>query len=302
MRFCWLVAVIAFLAFPAFAKQAPATPDPLPGGALFSVQDPIRGGNALDVIAPGDIPPTLESLAQDILKPIKRKKKNSKAGMTAIRKEALQEAAWSFGARAGLARRTFDMMADLEQRTKQLDKVYDFRRLLIATPNGLMIEPPVISEAQQSLLIAEKGQAAAVADRLLTIGDPARIVAAPRSWRHYLIRDWGEVTPPPDILRPETPLEAESFGNWLAQGWDEGVKQADEVFEADLAALTRDFTGMVRYRTLLAQGMVSAPFALAEERGITGGGTEMRIGDRGLRITGPAQLQPRGELWTPNDR
>ena len=45
---------------------------------------------------------------------------------------------------------------------------------------------------------------------------------------------------------------------------------------------------MIRYRKLLAQGIVSAPYALQIDRGVTGGGDEMRIGDRAVTITGPS--------------
>jgi len=66
-----------------------------------------------------------------------------------------------------------------------------------------------------------------------------------------------------------------------------------------MARLSRDFTGMVRYRKLLAQAIVSAPYAGLVERGVTGGGLEMRIGDRAVTITGPAQLKNQSDTWRP---
>ena len=79
------------------------------------------------------------------------------------------------------------------------------------------------------------------------------------------------------------------------------MAQADEIFQEDLNKLTADYQGMIRYRTLLAQGMVSPPYALQVDRGITGGGSEMRIGDRGLSITG-SSLQPEANEWSPANR
>ena len=43
---------------------------------------------------------------------------------------------------------------------------------------------------------------------------------------------------------------------------------------------------MIRYRMLLAQGMVSPPYATQHDRGVTGGGKMMRIGDREVLISG----------------
>jgi defect-in-organelle-trafficking protein DotC len=59
---------------------------------------------------------------------------------------------------------------------------------------------------------------------------------------------------------------------------------------------------MIRYRKLLAKGIISAPYALHVDRGITGGGDEMRIGDRAVQITGPSQLMTEGVEWQPVSR
>ena len=66
--------------------------------------------------------------------------------------------------------------------------------------------------------------------------------------------------------------------------------------------MTADFEGMIRYRLLLAQGMVSQPYALMVDRGITGDGTEMRIGDRAVQITGVPELMTGSDQWKPASR
>ena len=174
--------------------------------------------------------------------------------------------------------------------------------LLIAEASGLLVEPPVVSEADRAVIVKAGGQAAAVADRVFRINRVARIVTSGRNWRLYLERDWGRVEPPPDILLPKDDTERAAWTEYVKRGWDEGVQQAEETFEADLDRMTADYVGMIRYRELLAQGMISPPFTLADDRGITGGGSEMRIGDRGLAITGQSQLIPRSGEWTPAPR
>ena len=59
---------------------------------------------------------------------------------------------------------------------------------------------------------------------------------------------------------------------------------------------------MIRYRTLLAQGMVSQPYALQVDRGITGDGNEMRVGDRAVQITGVPELITGSDQWKPANR
>lgn len=219
-----------------------------------------------------------------------------------IRSDALREAALSYGARGGLAFRTFQIQRRLAEYDTSLSKAFNFSRLLIAAPTGLLIEPPVVTEAQRAVLVKSGGQAAAVADRIYRINKVARIVTAARDWHLYLERDWGKVDRPPAILLPKDEGEREAWRAYVKQGWDQGVVQAEEIFEADLDRLTADYIGMIRYRELLAQGMISEPYALADDRGVTGGGSEMRVGDRGLTITGQSELNPRSETWTPATR
>jgi defect-in-organelle-trafficking protein DotC len=219
-----------------------------------------------------------------------------------IRADAIREAALSYGARGGLAHRTFEIQRRLAEYDTSMTKAFDFSRLLIAAPSGLLIEPPIVSEAQQAVLVNSGGQAAAVADRIYRINRVARIVTASRNWHLYLERDWGRVDPPPAILLPKTDEEIFAWKSYVKQGWDAGVRQADDTFESDVDRLTNDFTGMIRYRELLAQGMISPPYALADDRGVTGGGSEMRVGDRGVTITGQSSLIPKSDAWTPASR
>lgn len=219
-----------------------------------------------------------------------------------LRSEALKEAAFSLGARGGLARRTFEIRKILEVREPYLNQVYDFRQLLIPAPSGLLIEPPIISETMDNMLIDANGQQAAVADRIYNIGMNARIVSAARSWNQYLERTFADVDPPPQILRPKNKEERRKWKKWVREGWEIGIEQANEIFEADLMRLNADFEGMIRYRKLLAQEMVSPPFALENDRGVTGGGDLMRIGDRSVLLTGLPQLKPGYEEWRPASR
>jgi defect-in-organelle-trafficking protein DotC len=231
-----------------------------------------------------------------------------------IRRDSQKEAALSYGARGGLAFRTKIIMDDLKRNEKALDRVYNFRRLLIKAPSNMFIEPPIVSEALNNLIVSPEGDEAAVADSIYEITRKARIVSASRNWREYLERTWDTVLPPPDILLPENADERKAWRLWVAKGWDEGYSQADEIFQADLDRMTADFEGMVRYRVLLAQNKISQPYATMVDRGVTGvesetsvGGkpmritNEMRVGDRAIRITQPVTLRPENsaENWEP---
>jgi defect in organelle trafficking protein DotC len=137
----------------------------------------------------------------------------------------------------------------------------------------------------------------------LKISHQAKIVTAPRDWRSYLLMDYEtEITPPPRVLWPKNPDEQLEWNSWVKEGWQAGYEQGDEIFNTGVAQMVSDYRGMVRYRMLLAQGKISQPYALHEDRGVTGGRDEMRVGDRALRITGPSQFLTGADLWKPADR
>ncbi len=219
-----------------------------------------------------------------------------------IRRDAQRQAALSFGARGGLAKRNYEINESLRGYEDAMDRVFDFRRLLIHAPSGMMIEPPIIRESIDALTVIDNGMEAAVSDKIYNISKNAKITTAPRNWREYLRHDWSEVKPPPSILWPRDEAEEIRWSNWVSEGFEQGYTQAEEMFDANLARLTSDFNGMVRYKMLLAKGLVSSPFATHEDRGVTGGGEEMRIGDRAIRITQPSAFNTHPEDWKSLDR
>jgi defect-in-organelle-trafficking protein DotC len=245
-------------------------------------------------------PPSLEDL-QNQFAPEDEELAKLTLGLQ-IRTEAVREAALSYGARGGLAHRTFEIQRRLAEYDKSMSKAFDFSRLLISAPSGLLVEPPIISEGQRAVIVSSGGQSAAVADRIYRINRIARIVTAARNWRLYLERDWGRVDPPAAILLPKNEEEKIAWVNYVKVGWEQGLKQAEETFEADIERMVNDFTGMIRFRELLAQGMVSPPSTMADDRGVTGGGSEMRIGDRGVTIAGQSSLISQSDTWTPANR
>lgn len=274
----------------------------MPVAGFAETQDMVsmRSSQGIDSSGEPRQPPTYADLQS--IPEVSSKKKKEEDANPEVRDQGLREAAMSYGARGGLAARTWEIRQTLKDKEAYLDRIYDFKRLLITAPSGLMIEPPVISEGEDAMLIESGGQTAAVADKIYNINVDAKIVAAPRNWHAYLERDWGDVTPPPAILYPTTPAEKKLWLDALRKGWDEGITQANDVFQADLDRLNADFRGMIRYRMLLAQGIVSPPYTLQIDRGVTGGGKEMRVGDRALQITGPSELQTGAYQWQPASR
>lgn len=213
--------------------------------------------------------------------------------------EALRDSAMALGAQAGLARRSFQINAMLDRHEVELNGIFQMQRLAIAIPNGSIVMPPVVTESSDNYRVSDDGQVASAAAKIYRILSPGRIVSVMPNWRDYLVRSWKEVEMPPAELLPKTADERAVWRRYVAEGWKEGVGQAESIFESDLNRLERDVEGMVRYRSLVAQGIISEMYFASADRGVTGGGNELKIGDKVVRITVPARLNEQANTWTP---
>jgi defect-in-organelle-trafficking protein DotC len=216
----------------------------------------------------------------------------SHTGVSEVRAMALQETATGVGARSGLAWQAKIIDDKLSSRERDLDQTYNFYAMLLHHD----ILPPVLVEAYQPLNLASP-DTIRLAQKVYKIETQAHFVTAPPTWREYLWLNFPQPALPDKTLLPCTHAERRIWNHYVAIGWAQGIKQADHIFDANLARLNRDYKGMILYRKLLAANMVSEPFVAKAELGITGDGNSMRIGDEVLRITALPQLNLKGDTW-----
>jgi defect-in-organelle-trafficking protein DotC len=216
--------------------------------------------------------------------------------VSAFRQDALREAALSLGSRGGLAAQGRIIRDDLESRAVRLDALYQFSTLL--TPQGVM--PPVIVEARDAMTV--QPDVMKIADRIYRIEAKARFVSAPPTWRDYLFLglpgDSKAAFPHPSLL-PKSPEEQSLWRQWVIEGWNDGVSQANAIHELNLARLDRDYQGMLRYSLLLAKGLVAEPTVGSDTAVVTGNANEMIVGSTVHRVTAPAKLVTDPAQWRP---
>ena len=94
-------------------------------------------------------------------------------------------------------------------------------------------------------------------------------------------------------------LQRRVWNFYLKRGWEDGLQQANDIFSANLSRLKRDFTGMILYRKLLAQGIITSPTISKADLGVTGDANAIRVNDEIMRITAHAALQPDSQKWNP---
>lgn len=233
-------------------------------------------------------------MAKNITKPVKEA---SKSDEDRLRSPAMQETALSYGTRAGLAHETSRINQRLQANAALMTKAYDFQSLMIQGPNNTMVSPPVISSAVDAWESFDAGKTLRVADTVYEIIEQARFAPVAPIWQTYLISSFDEAQDPPAALLPQTQSEKEQWNSWIKTGWETGREQANEIFQANLDRLNRDFTGMVRYRELLEEKKVSAPILAVGNLGTTGTGQDMRVNDQAIRMTAEPTLQIRSTGW-----
>lgn len=242
-----------------------------------------------------DIPTQpLPSLEEIINRVPSRSATTSDSKEDRLRGGAMRDAALSYGARAGLAWESRAINSMLMNSSDKIARTYDFQRVMIKGPGNSMLLPPVISQANEAWETSEAGKTLRVADTVYQIIDQARFSAVAPQWQSYLVRDYKTPEPPPDMLLPKDGGERDQWRRWVGEGWQHGQKQAQDIFQADLERLERDFAGMVRYKALLEQGKVSAPVVADSPLGTTGTGQDMRVNDRAIKITRDPSLQVDG--------
>ncbi len=159
------------------------------------------------------------------------------------------------GAQAGLAYAYGDIDASIDKDKKHLDTIFNFNGMLLTHS----VLPPVLEQGDDSLNLADP-DTIRIADKTYKIVAQARFTTTPPTWREYLWQENSKPEIPNKILLPETKEERELWRRSIKLGWEKGTQQASTNFQQNLARLKRDYQGMILYRKLLQEHMISPPF------------------------------------------
>lgn len=216
----------------------------------------------------------------------------NKIELSSLRMKALADSAMSIGAQGGLAWASEAINSRLDQDRKYLDTIYNFSAMTLS--HGVL--PPVLEEGDYTLNLDDPNTIR-VADRTYKIVQQARFATTPPNWREYLWLSYDKPVLPDKTLLPRTAEEQKAWKKGIRAGWQKGIEQSYSIFQQNLARLKRDYNGMVLYRKLLQEKMISPPFVSRTELGITGNGEDMRVNDQVLRIVELPRLQTSGRHW-----
>ncbi len=229
-----------------------------------------------------------------VLRQVKMEKGDSSETINPLRLEGLRQAALTVGAQGALAKRSEEINALLKRQAPNLDQIFNFNSMML----GHNVLPPVLAEGDNTLNLQDPSTIR-IADRTYSIVSQAHFVTVPPTWRDYLRMNYKKPDVPDKTLLPKNNTEVIEWKKYVQQGWQEGLRQANNIFSDNLSRLQRDYTGMALYRALYNQKMISAPFVARADLGITGDGDNLTINDAVLRITALPQLNAEAKTWTP---
>jgi len=230
--------------------------------------------------------------SQDSVKNLPAQAPNDAINIPKIRLYAIQQAATGLGAQSALAWTAKGINASLEKDDLNLNQVFNFGALLL----DKNVLPPVLSEGDDALA-QDSPITLRLADKVYKIESPARFVTTAPSWREYLSMNYEEPERPNVTLLPRNSEEVKLWNQYYDEGWKDGAAQADQIFSENMGRMKRDYSGMILYRKLLAQNIVTAPFVAKSDLGVTGDVNQLRINDQVLRITATSELITDSNKW-----
>lgn len=213
-------------------------------------------------------------------------------GIGGIRISAIKDTAMSLGAQGGLAAGSKQINTHLEKYKWYMETTYNFNGMMLS--HGVL--PPVLAEGSNELNLDDPNTIR-VADKTYRVIQQARFTTTPPNWRDYLWMNFPVPELPNKVLLPNSADERKVWAKSIKEGWEKGIQQAFSIFQQNLARLRRDYNGMILYRKLLQQHMVSAPYVSRTELGVTGDGSNMRVNDQVLHITELPKLQTDTDNW-----
>ncbi|MRU28329.1 type IV secretory system conjugative DNA transfer family protein [Xylella fastidiosa] len=217
-------------------------------------------------------------------------------GLTDLRLQMLTEAGKTIGFRGGMAARAHVLRDVLNARAKNLDTIFEFSPLI--NRNGTI--PPVIVEARE--LSSFSIDQIRTANRVYKIEKEERFVSVPPTWRDYLLVGLsikGGVDLPTFDTRPQNSNERAVWHDAVKNGWNAGEQQADRILAANFNRLTRDYIGMLRYSTLVQEGMISTTRVAESSQTVTGDARQLTLGDTLRRVTSKAAFETNPNKWIP---
>lgn len=219
--------------------------------------------------------------------------------LSPVRTAALRATAQAIGTQTGMIERAREIGRVIDRRQADLDRSFRFGDLVM----GQGVLPPVIVKTENARTVSKN--AMRVAGAVYKIAEPARFQSGSPSWRDWLLMGLPTADEMPALPTNEQllPRDAEERRYWDKQvkaAFEDGRRQAQEIFDNNLANLKQVYIGMRTFYDLYQRGMVSLP-EIARTQDIVNKDdpNTIVVGDTLFRITVNSDFVTKPDRWVP---
>jgi len=208
--------------------------------------------------------------------------------------KVMQKEAYKIGLLHGQYWRALEIEKLLETQKVDLMQSYNFGMFMYG--NGKILSPVVIKvEGQYDLISDNESRESSYS---LTMIQEAKQVSRPPSYMDYLMVPKTKPKSPNSTLLPYTEDQIETWKSFIVQGWNDGAKQANEIFEIGRRRLERDFSGMILARELIRANVISEPTIQTGKAAVTKSGNTLHIRDVRRFLKDKSEFQEYDD-WRP---
>ena len=214
-----------------------------------------------------------------------------------LRNKSIAETARALGVQTGVNWRHAQILKSIEKNIgyKKLDRIFCFDSLTL--DDGKII-PPVISAVAEEMRMKSRVEARRIG-MMYRIDKPAALITAAPNWRDYIFHDSTIIDKIHPSLLPKTKNEQQIWVESVEIGWRIGIRQADHLFDTGLNELVRDIRGMLKFKELAIQNIVSLPRLATGYVAIQVGNNVLDLEQKTFRITNDSQFNGEVGKWNP---
>ncbi|MFW5721615.1 MAG: type IV secretory system conjugative DNA transfer family protein [Bacteroidota bacterium] len=236
-----------------------------------------------------------EILSEIINEPEKYAQESYSNEFADLRPKSIIQAAQTIGFQKGVEWRYNQIIKNVEKNESDINRIFDFGQLTM--DNGRLL-PPVIVEGNKGVNIESRDTSTEVEVSYRILKD-ARIISVPPTWRDYLYYEYkaSEVINP--AVLPKNDEEQEIWEKHVASYFQRGIEHADRIFQRNLNKMTRDFKGILSFKILAEQNMVSLPILSEGKVGVVVEDKTLDVDQRVFRITKDGTFNNKVDTWTP---
>lgn len=218
-----------------------------------------------------------------------------------IRLKQMRESARILGIHSGFNYEIERLQKALLSIEGSLDKVFDFGVLMRSTNTGqfeAFLLPGVVEETKGKVSISPDGKSMEFIEESFETLYEEKFVTEQPSWRNYLLLNpFKDYQPPFNGILPKNNIEAEAWRESIKEGWELGVRQANQELIANSRILRRDFIGMIKYLRLSLEGKIDGASLAFTRKLVESDGNIMNINKSNYQISSPAQFNADSGEW-----